>query len=94
VLETVATAGTGVADLVEVIDRALPAAPERRAARRHRQAHAQLLAIAGELARLRLLELSGTPEAPGLLARLVDDVAERRRDPHTAAQELVAALLR
>jgi LAO/AO transport system kinase len=92
VLETVATAGTGVADLVEVIDRVLPAVSERRAARRHRQAHAQLLAIAGELAHRRLLELTGTPEAPGALGRLVDEVAARRRDPRSAAEELLASL--
>ena len=56
IIETVATAGTGVADLVEVIDRARATGPERRAARRRRQVEA------------------------------------RRRDPASAARDLLAAL--
>ena len=92
VLETVATAGTGVADLVEVIDRVRSTVPERRVARRRRQVEAQLLAIAGQLARGQLARLLGTAEAPGPLTHLVDDVATRHRDPAGAAGELLSAL--
>jgi len=92
VLETVATAGTGVADLVEVIDRVRSTVPERRIARRRRQVEAQLLAIAGQLARAELARLLGTAQAPGPLAHLLDDVTARERDPGSAARELLAAL--
>lgn len=92
VLETVATAGTGVADLVEVIDRVGAMMPERRVARRRRQVEAQLLAIAGQLARDELVRLLGTAAAPGPLGHLVDVVAARQRDPTGAAQELLASL--
>ena len=92
VLETVATAGTGVADLVEVIDRVRSTVPERRAARRRRQVEAQLLAIAGQLARGELARLLGTTEVPGPLGHLIDDVTARHRDPGSAARDLLAAL--
>jgi len=92
IIETVATAGTGVADLVEVIDRARATGPERRAARRRRQVEAQLLAIAGQQARGELGRLLGSAQAPGPLAALVDEVTARRRDPASAARDLLAAL--
>jgi LAO/AO transport system kinase len=95
VLETVATTGTGVVQLADAIDGARATAVEQRADRRRRQAQAQVLAIAGEIARRELQRLAGSGAAQpgGPLARLVDEVAARRRDPYGAARELVAALV-
>jgi LAO/AO transport system kinase len=93
VLRTVATGGQGVEELAAAIERARPATPEVRAARRRRQAQAQVLAIAGQLARQRLDAQLGTDQQPGPLAGLVDDVAARRRDPDAAARALLAAIL-
>jgi LAO/AO transport system kinase len=92
VLETVATAGTGVVDLVEVIDRVRALVPERRAARRRRQVAAQLLAIAGQQAQAEAARLLGSAEAPGPLAPLLEEVVARRRDPTSAARALLAAI--
>ena len=93
VLKTIASIDTGIAELVVAVDRARPASPVRHAERRRRQAEAQLLAVAGEIARRELRGLAGTADHPGLLDRLIDDVAARRRDPYGAARELIAALL-
>jgi LAO/AO transport system kinase len=103
VLRTVASTGAGVDQLVAAIDHACVPDAEARTQRRRRQAEAQLLAIAGEMARASLRALlqdqglldEGPPHEegrPGALSALVDEVAARRRDPHSAARDLLAAL--
>jgi LAO/AO transport system kinase len=90
IVRTVATTGAGVDELVAAIDAARPADPEVRAARRRKQAEAQVLAIAGELARQALRAQTGS----GPLSAIIDDVVARRLDPYRAARALADAILK
>jgi LAO/AO transport system kinase len=91
IVRTVAASGQGVAELVAALEhlRAAPAAA--RAARRQRQAARQLVSLAAEQARDAAHAAIGTPDAPGPLASLVDDLAARKIDPWTAARALTSS---
>ena len=90
VIRTAASTGQGVAELVTALERLRGAPPERRALRRRRQAARQLVALAGEKARDAAHAAIGTPESPGPMASLVDDLAARKIDPWTAARALTS----
>jgi hypothetical protein len=77
-----------VTELLAALDerRAAPAA--ERLGRRRRQAARQLVALAGEQARDAAHAALGTPDAPGPLASLADDLAARKIDPWTATRAL------
>jgi LAO/AO transport system kinase len=87
-LRTTASDGRGMAEAVAALEalRARPAA--ERAARRRRQAARQVLAIAGERARDRARAAIGSEDAPGPLAKTIDEVAARTLDPWSAAEDL------
>ena len=88
-IRTSATSGAGVAELMAALD-ALRAAPApERAARRRRQAVRQITALVGERARSAALSAIGTDGAPGPLAATIDQVAERKLDPWSAAGALM-----
>jgi LAO/AO transport system kinase len=90
-LRTVAATGEGLDELVATLDQRRHLPDDVRAARRRQQAQAQLLAIVGDLQRQALRAVLGAPGAPGPLAHLVDDVAARRIDPHSAAEAVLSA---
>jgi LAO/AO transport system kinase len=86
-LRTAAETGDGVAALLAALDALRAVPPGERRARRRRQAARQLAALAGERARAAARAALGTP---GPLAALAEAVADRTRDPWSAADELVA----
>ncbi|HJM90028.1 MAG TPA: methylmalonyl Co-A mutase-associated GTPase MeaB [Dehalococcoidia bacterium] len=91
IVQTIARGGDGVSELVDAIDEhhdysrnSEHAADERRAL-----ARAQIISLARiSLAR----EALTTAERVGILDGLTDEVAERRQDPRTAAESLLAAM--
>ncbi len=90
VLQTVALKGEGVAELADAIDRHrafLEASGRLDEARRHR-ARRQLLALAQEELLARVL---ASAEGNGRLDELVEAIARREMDPHTAAERLIKA---
>jgi LAO/AO transport system kinase len=90
ILKTVATKGEGIAELAEAIDAHrtfLEASGRLEAARRHR-ARRQLLTLAQEELLSRVL---ATAEANGEVERLVEEIARREVDPHTAVERLIRA---
>jgi LAO/AO transport system kinase len=98
-LKTVAASETGIGELVVALERlrSLPAAA--RAARRHRQAARQIVAIAGERARARAEAALAEHDAAGAGADsnfhwgpTVDAVASRTLDPWSAAEKLLEVL--
>jgi len=90
-LRTVAATGEGVEALAVAIDQRRRLPDDVRAARRRQQAQAQLMAIVGELGRRAVGLALGTATKPGPLAHLVDEVAARSLDPHTAAEAVLRA---
>ena len=97
-LKTVAASEAGIGELVVALERlrSLPAA--ERAARRHRQAARQIVAIVGERARARAEaalapdDPAGTADADFRWGPTVDAVALRTLDPWTAAEKLLEVL--
>ncbi len=90
ILKTVAIKGDGVTDLADAIDRHrafLKTSGRLDEARRH-CARRQLLALAQERLLARVL---ASAEANGHLDELVEAIARRELDPHTAAERLIAA---
>jgi LAO/AO transport system kinase len=90
-LRTVAATGEGVEALAVAIDQRRRLPDDVRAARRRQQAQAQLMAIVGELGRRSLGLALGTAAKPGPLAHLVDEIAARSLDPHSAAEVVLHA---
>jgi LAO/AO transport system kinase len=90
VLKTVAPKGQGIAELADAIDRHrafLETSGRLEEALRHR-ARRQLLTLAkGEL----LARVLASAEADGHLDELVEAIARRKVDPHTAAERLIEA---
>jgi LAO/AO transport system kinase len=87
VLETVATTGQGVAELVETIGRFRARSAAAHAERRHLRSEFRLR----ELVSRRFMDrLERDVLAPGELRTIADRVASREIDPYTAADELVA----
>ena len=89
ILKVVATRGDGITDLADAIERhhAFLVASGRLATERREQARHQLVtATQNELLR-RILASAGD-----LLDQLIDEVASRQRDPHAAAERLLAAV--
>jgi len=90
VLQTVALKGQGIAELADAVDRHrsfLETSGRLEEARRHR-ARRQLLALAQEELLARVL---ASAEADGQVERLVEAIAKREVDPHTAAERLIEA---
>jgi LAO/AO transport system kinase len=91
IVQTVATRGEGIDELLLAIERhrAAQQASGAFAERRRAQAEAQLRAVVTERLRreaeARIAELGG-------IARLADEVAARRRDPYSVAEEITAPL--
>ena len=90
ILKTVAIKGDGVTDLADAIDRhrAFLKTSGRLDEARRRRARRQLLALAQEGLLARVLAAA---EANGHLDELVEAIARRELDPHTAAEQLIAA---
>jgi LAO/AO transport system kinase len=91
IVETVATRGTGMSELVASIDRhrAREQASGGARERRRRQAESQIRAVMADRLRRRAeAALAGA----GGLAALADAVAERRRDPYSAADAVLEDL--
>jgi LAO/AO transport system kinase len=89
IVRTASALDQGIGDLADALDehRAYIEQPEVRAPHRAAQARHQVLA----LARQRLMERVLLAErGNGRLDALVHDVAERRLDPHAAADDLIA----
>ena len=90
VLQTVALKGQGIAELADAVDRHrsfLETSGRLEEARRHR-ARRQLLALAQEELLARVL---ASAEADGQVERLVEAIARREMDPHTAVERLIEA---
>ncbi|MCH7576825.1 MAG: methylmalonyl Co-A mutase-associated GTPase MeaB, partial [Chloroflexi bacterium] len=90
ILKTVAIRGRGVVELADAIDRHrtfLESSGRLEEARRQR-ARRQLLALAGEEL---LACVLASAEANGRLDELVESIAKRELDPHTAAERLIEA---
>lgn len=91
VLKTVATTGAGIAALREALDRfrAFGEQDLRRLLRRREQWRTCLM----ELLRQRLLEKALDALDEGALNARVEDILAQRRDPHTAAEELLSTFM-
>jgi len=87
ILPTVASDGTGVAELADALDahRAWLAESGELARRERRSAAARVAAVAQDL----LLEELESPAGGDAFERAVEDVQCRRTDPRTAARELI-----
>jgi LAO/AO transport system kinase len=89
IIKTVSSKGDGIAQLLEAIDkhRAYLETSGRLEDMRRKRARRQLLAAAqAEL----LSKLVSNAETNGTLDKLIEAVAERALDPHTAAEQLIA----
>jgi LAO/AO transport system kinase len=88
ILKTIAIKGQGVVELADAIDRhrSFLETSGRLEEARRRRARRQLLALAGEQLLSRVL---ATAEGNGRLEELVEAIAKREVDPHTAAQRLI-----
>jgi LAO/AO transport system kinase len=90
IVRTVATQNEGIEDLRAAIARlAEGPARERRASRRRERAEARFLSVLSE--RLVSLALSRAL-AGGALERYVEEIADRKLDPYSAADRVVAAM--
>ena len=89
VAKTVADKGQGVAEVVDLVDRHLAFldAEGGRARRRRARAEREVLSLMKEKL---VLALEETEHLSARFWRLVEDVAERRVDPHGAAEALLA----
>jgi LAO/AO transport system kinase len=87
VLKTIATSGTGVAELVDAVWRFKAQSETRRAGRRRARSESALREI---VSRRFLARLEQSVLAPGELDALVDRVGRREIDPYAAADELLA----
>jgi LAO/AO transport system kinase len=86
VLKTIATSGTGVAEVVDTLWRFRAQADSTQAIRRLRRSEFRLR----ELVAQRFMDrLEGEILKPGELAGVVDRIAAREIDPYTAADELI-----
>jgi len=88
IIQTIAIRGQGVVELADAIDRHrafLETSGRLEEARRHR-ARRQLLALAREELLSRVL---ASAEADGHLEELVESIAKRELDPHTAMERLI-----
>jgi LAO/AO transport system kinase len=84
-----ATTGDGVPDLLGALDRRRSEADDAaRAAGRLTRAEAQVWAVVGDRLRARLLSAEDGAGA----RQVLDDVAEHRLDPFSAADQLIARL--
>ena len=87
ILRTVAARGEGIGELRGAIDEFLKrATPDAVAARRFDRSRERLL----NLLRERILEWAGGPASGGTFDDLVEQVAARSLDPHSAADRLLA----
>jgi LAO/AO transport system kinase len=87
ILKTMATAGKGVAALVDAIQRFREHSARTQAARRRTRSEYRLR----ELISQRFMDhLERDVLAPNELTAIVDRIAERKLDPYTAASELLA----
>ena len=89
VLKVIATRETGIGELADALERHrthLETSGELQTEQRRRAEHQVVAATQGEILR-RILRGSN-----GMLERVVADVAERRLDPHTAAEQLIDTL--
>jgi LAO/AO transport system kinase len=88
ILKTIAVKGDGVKELAEAIERHREFLEKsgRLAEARRKRARRQLLALAQEEMLSRVL---ATAEANGKLDELVEAIARRELDPHTAAERLI-----
>ena len=89
IIKTVSSKGDGIAQLLEAIDkhRAYLETSGRLEDMRRKRARRQLLAAAqAEL----LSKLVSNAETNGTLDKLIEAIAERELDPHTAADQLIA----
>ncbi|MDA1010540.1 MAG: methylmalonyl Co-A mutase-associated GTPase MeaB [Chloroflexi bacterium] len=93
ILKAIARSGEGVPELVDAIDRhqAFIRTSEHAEEERRRHAERQLVAIARAILHREALE---TASQSGALADLVTAVADRSRDPRSAAEALLAAVRR
>ncbi|MSP22955.1 MAG: methylmalonyl Co-A mutase-associated GTPase MeaB [Dehalococcoidia bacterium] len=93
ILKTTARAELGLAEVADAIDRHQAHLKASDHARDERRAlvQSQIVALARGLVQRRALAFA---RAEGILAGLVDEVAERRRDPRAAADALVDAVQR
>ena len=91
ILKTTATKGEGIAELIDAIakHREYLEASGLLAKHRENDARHQVLAIARQI----LLEKIRRTTSEAELDRLVEKVAARELDPHTAAEEVTSALL-
>ena len=88
IVRTVATSGEGIREMRAAIDRYLTTAPaEALASRRRERSRERLL----DLIRERVLEWAAGPASEEALERLVGELSERRLDPYTAADRLLAS---
>ena len=88
IIKTVSSKGDGIAQLLEAIDnhRAYLQTSGRLEDMRRKRARRQLLAAAqSEL----LAKLLTSAESNGRLDKLIEAIAERELDPHTAAEQLI-----
>jgi GTPase len=88
IIKTVSHKGQGIKELLEAVDkhRAYLETSGRLDQMRHQRARRQLLAAAqADL----LSKLVSSAESNGRLEKLVDAVADRELDPHTAAEQLM-----
>jgi LAO/AO transport system kinase len=91
ILKTVATEGRGVPELMEAVERRRGAAVEgeARKERERKRSRDRIL----ELLREELLQRTlRTCLANGEMEKLVEELAERRQDPYSAAESLIAAI--
>jgi GTPase len=91
ILKTVATSGAGVPELMEAVERHRSRSidPEARRQRERRRGRERLL----ELLREELFRRArATCLSDGILDRLSDDLAERRRDPFSTAESLLSGI--
>src|SRR6059058_1160209 len=87
ILKTMATAGKGVAELVDAIQRFREHSARTQAARRRTRSEYRLR----ELISQRFMDhLERDVLAPNELTAIVDRIAERKLDPYTAASDLLA----
>ena len=90
IYDTVAVKSEGIAELQEGIEQFLDAQPDRRrGSRLHERAQARFTAVLSDALLTKVLERAlGEPE----LRQLVSEIAERRTDPYTAVERILARL--
>jgi LAO/AO transport system kinase len=92
IVKTIAIEGTGVDELVTEIDRCVEyfRSGTIQTRRRRDAARQRLLAVLGE----KLMNEARSRVLPDQLEEIVLGIAERRKDPYSAAEEIVKGLLR